>query len=281
VRLIAGMLPAGLDVNSPAQIVIDPTTGRSVKVELNLADSIDKTLFLGLYGYRDDNPASPVEDVYWLGGGAWSEIMTQFIYDLYNDHKPRRIPLKEMLNLVNVGTRVTLSRVHVDRTLLPNPKLSQQNAASLETLLTIPDYFVFPENYIAGSPQFIPKPNSTGSMEGYVLCTVIHSNHYLSQSGEDSDPRWSDKTELWIFEANDLAAGPKYKLSHANLNIGLTIHATWLPSVQPQPPSTYQIRKDFEKSVQTIMQKHPNLATQIEQLFTTIYSEFEQERTAP
>jgi hypothetical protein len=277
VQRIAGMLPAGLDVNSPAEIVIDPTTGNAIKVELNLTDSIQKTLYLGLYTYRDDNPTHTAEDFYWLGGGAWKEIMTQFIYDLYDDYKPRRIPLDELLRLIDIGARVVLSRVHIDRTLLPNPKLPQADAASLENLLTIPDHFVFPENYIAGSPQFVPKPNSTGSMEGYVVCTVIHSNHYLSQSGQGSVPSWSDKTELWVFEANNLAAGPAYKLSHAKLNIGLTIHSTWLSALQLQPPSHYRIEDDFTDLITKTIEKYPTLKPQIEQLFKTIYSDFERQ----
>ncbi|HEY9622672.1 MAG TPA: carotenoid oxygenase family protein [Crinalium sp.] len=280
VRQIAGALPAGLDVNSPAEIVIDPRTGRSLKVELNLHDSIHKTLYLGLYTFRDEGPSRRVEDVFWLGGGAWKELLTEFIYDLYREHKSRRIPLSELMRLVDTGARVTLSRVHIDRTLLPNPNAPTQAARSLEKLLTIPDHFDFPENYIAGSPQFIPKANSTGPTDGYVVCTVIHSNHFLAQTGPNSDPTWSDKTELWIFEADQLAAGPKYKLSHPKLNIGLTIHTTWLKEVHPQPQNPYNIRKDFQELVAQAIAKHPDLGPQIERLFDEIYAQFEHQQAS-
>ena len=71
------------------------------------------------------------------------------------------------------------------------------------------------------------------------MCIVDFSNNYDG-----------DICEFWIFDALDLKQGPLYRLSHPKLNIGLTIHSTWLSTLERPPERTdYSVRKDYGEIV--------------------------------
>jgi hypothetical protein len=278
VRPLAGMWTAGMDVNGPAVVAIDPRSGQAKKYDLNLLEAIKSTLFVGLYAYRDDMPTEQYEDIYWMGGGGWAPMLTEFMYSLYSNHQYRRISAAEMLEVLKRGVPMILSRAHVDRQQLINfIRLGDEPA---EPVLTIQDQYEFPTGYFGSSPQFIPHDGSTGSRDGYIVCTVIHSNDLLSYS-QDEDLHtnngtkpsdWSNNSELWIFDANDLKQGPLYKLSHPWLNFTLTLHTTWLREIVPAPASNYQIREDFKEAVQQAVASHRGrVGEQIQDLFEKVY----------
>lgn len=289
---IAGMWTAGMDVNSPAVIAIDPQnidpkTGTATvqKYDLNLDESIQNTFFLGLYTYRDDRPTEKFEDIYWIGGGAWKEMLTQLIYDLYEKNYPyRRLDLDRLKQMIADEIPVRICRLHIDRQKLENP---QPNDAGI---LSIQDSYTFEQNYLPNSPQFIPRPGSQGATEGYLMCNVIHTNHLLSD--RPYEPGWSNNSELWIFKAENLAAGPQYKLSHPQLNFGLTIHTLWMKDIQASPPRFYNIREDYDWLVENAANqyaKNPlfwllthgkgkDIAKQMRDLFEEIYRRFEENR---
>jgi hypothetical protein len=136
-----------------------------------------------------------------------------------------------------------LCRVHIERTETPSiaPK-SEGNAPEIR--LSIADRYQFPRGYFGTSAQFVPKEGSSGQTSGYIVCVVIHSNHLLSCDGDGKN--WSDNSEIWIFDAENLEQGAKYKMSHPKLNFGFTAHTTWLREIKSPPALTYNIREDFQ-----------------------------------
>jgi hypothetical protein len=43
--------------------------------------------------------------------------------------------------------------------------------------------------------------------------------------------------EIWIFEADHLKQGPQWKLSHADLTFGFSLHTAWLSKIGPRQAS--------------------------------------------
>ncbi|MDY7013390.1 MAG: carotenoid oxygenase family protein, partial [Cyanobacteriota bacterium] len=198
----AGIFSNGMAVNRPAIYVVDGKSGSKQKEQvLNFEQSKTYTWSIGLYAYRDDLPTRQFEDIYWLGFGAWSDIQTQFIYDLYQDyiHRDPQMPLDELMNVIQEqGVPTILSRLHIDR--------------DSEPMLQIVDSYEIPAQYFANSPQFIPKKGSTGSTDGYIVCSAVYSDNFLSD--REPDPNWSNNSELWVFDASNLNQGPLCRLSH-------------------------------------------------------------------
>jgi hypothetical protein len=95
--------------------------------------------------------------------------------------------------------------------------------------------------------------NSNGSStDGYIICTVFGRN----------------SNEIWIFQADQLGAGPICKLSHPQLDFGFTMHTTWLSAIAPRTASyDIPVRQDYESLLNQ---------PAIQQLFTeAVYPHFQ------
>ena len=278
---LAGMVTIGMDINSPAVIAINAITGEvKPKIELSLDDAIKYTPFLGLYAFRDDRPTKNFEDIYWMGGGAWKDMLTERIFDMYDDHdikrslarlstsrNPRRLPADEIKKMIQEEIPITISRLHIDRNRLLQHLNQNQNPT--QQILTIKDRFPCEEkdrdkykDYLVTSPQFIPRAGEDGTTDGYISCVVIHSNQPLSDSG---DADWSTNSEIWIFDANNLKQGPLYRLSHPRLNFGFTLHTTWMKEIFPGWDNEYDVKQDYNDLVKK---------TKLEKLFDLIYQQY-------
>ena len=218
----SGATVAPMDVNQLGCWQIDVETGTAEPTLLPVDEAKEYLWSLAIYAWRGFQP-DRFTDIYWNCWGAWQELVSKFIVDMYDDYARRTVPVSEMLDeILKNGQPSNLLRLHIDRT-SPSPKLS------------VPDAYEFPPGYFGNSPQFIPRPGSEDQTNGYISCIVIHSDR----------PR-SDKCELWIFDARDLSSGPRYRLSHPKLNIGITIHSTWLSKLETPPARTdYSVREDY------------------------------------
>ena len=221
--------------------------------------------YMALYAYREDFPTRKFTDLYWLSFGAWKELQTEFIYDLYKDasnQSPKE--LEELMEIIRQGVPSILYRVRVDR-----------EAASM---LAVADSYNAPCKYFLSSPQFVPRKDSEGATDGYIVCTAIYSDNFLSNANGSSN--WSDNSELWIFDAGNLRQGPLYRLSHPQINFSITVHTTWLPDLDPIPKPEYNVRDDF----QDLVEKRANLFVNLENkrnflsLFDKVYEEFDRNR---
>lgn len=263
--LLAGMLCDGMDINWIGSYVINP----NAKPEEALTPCLIKRDYCWgdpVYAYRNMTlePSDQIEDMYWIFFGGWEELLSEYVADLYKPYKYRTVCVDDALNANREGRAATLSHVHIERSLNANQEL--------ELRLTTPDFYTFPPGCFANSPQFIPRQGGDGSFtDGYITCLV-----FLSPE-DGSHPK-----ELWIFDASHLSQGPKYRLCSPQLNCGFTIHTTWLPEVAPAPPSSYNVRQDFEPLVNKLVQQyqhswlpeHHQVAEQLQALFEQIYQRF-------
>ncbi len=196
---------------------------------LSAAESYKYLWSISMYAWRGFQP-NQFTDIYWNCWGAWQELLSDFIFEMYdNDEQKRLMPVAEFKEQIRKGHSANLIRGHITRV--------QQ---SIPTQLTIEDHYNFPPGSFGNSPQFVPRTGTNDPKDGYIICIVLHSDNLLE-----------NKSEIWIFDAQNLNSGPRYKLSHPKLNIGVTIHTTWLSKLESAPlREDYSVRKDYEKSVE-------------------------------
>ena len=271
-RRLSGMLTDGTDIDWIGSYVIDPAQNR-IKPCLVQPDYAWGN---PVYAYRDMTLKQPdhLDDIYWIFFGAWEELLTEHVTELYQDYPHRQIqikgpdPDKTVMGITRAGRATTLCRVHIDR--------RQTEQQGLELQLTTPDAYAFPAGHFANSPQFIPRQGGTGGpTDGYLICVV------LFQTPGAPEP---DSSEFWIFDAANLQAGPQYRLCSDQIKMGFTIHTTWLPEVIAPPASSYSIQDDFEPTVAAMVAKYERsrspekqqLAQDIRSLFDAVYARFGQ-----
>ncbi len=209
---IHGMMAVGaMDLNRFGQYVIDATTGEVEESQVICDDEL--TWAIALYAGRDVLTPAPhpqkLEHLYWVTEGMFDELLTLWVYNLYDDYAHRLVNADRILQTCRSGGR-RAAIVRVDS----NP-------------FAIGDHFQLPPSTMLGSMQFVPKASGTGGTDGYLVCTVY----------TDAE------NQLWILDAADLAAGPVCKLSHPQMTVGFSLHTAWLPTVGPRQ-STYRVTAD-------------------------------------
>lgn len=217
-----GMIAIGqMDISRQGKYRIDGATAslNDASVISNLDEP--NTFNVGLYAYLDQSvfgQSTPkLTNIFWMGGGFYTELLTEFIFNMYKDYRYRRIPLADFERITAEGKPANLFHVET---------ATQQ----------IIDHYTWAGDHVGLSPQFIPRQGNTSDpTDGYIVCTVV------------SDV---DGAEFWVFDAADLRAGPVCILGDPRIDFGVTIHTTWLPEVAPRD-AAYQvnIKEDYEKEV--------------------------------
>ena len=270
-RNVVGAGVAPMDINRPAYYLIDGEKGKFVTKELlDIDQCIDHTWSLGFYAYRDNYPTEKFEDIYWGGFGGWHNMLPNIVFEMYKNYKYRDSKVSSDLirEKTKQGVPTSINRLHIDR------------QAASGKVLNIVDHYNFEPGYFASSHQFVPKANTQGATDGYIVCTVVHSDKFLSQNGSSSDPKWSDNSEIWIFDAQNLEQGPIYTLSHPSLNLGLTLHTTWLQNPVYVDSRDYDIEQDFSELLKDNIQGLPEKFRQpMQDLMTQVYQEFNRDRS--
>jgi len=241
---LEGMIAVGaMDVGRLGKYVIDAETAEVIE-SVVVADT-KRMWGLGLYTLRDQlqakQPPAKITHLYWQSLGFWHELLSEFIYHLYQDYPHRAIPIDQVLQVPEQGKGRPSCLLCVDT----------------ETMAIV-DAYEFPlrtidqtawDTHVVNSPQFVPKlvPQSVpqtnseperadadGATNGYLVCPVISQHH----------------KEIWIFAADNLAKGPCCKLSHPSLNFGYTIHSVWLPQLSSRTASyCIPVQQDYEQLV--------------------------------
>ncbi|WP_133408480.1 carotenoid oxygenase family protein [Parashewanella tropica] len=267
----SGMLIAGMDINSPAVIVLDLETQRSDKLDLSFEQSKRYTPVLGLYAYRDNYPVKQFENIYWLGAPLWNNTLPSIMDDLYGDYPYRRQSKQAMLELIANESPAIVNKICIDTQAI-NKWL--ETGEKPESLLTVADSYSCPDGYLVTSPTYVPKVDASQNAVagGYLVCCAIFSDHYCSDDGVDD---WSSNTEFWIFDADNLSAGPQYKLSHPQLNMGFPLHTTWLKRLETQQRD-YDVEADHKDKVEALLKVLPSeeLKEQVSTLFQQVYQTF-------
>ncbi len=270
---MAGVFTGGMEVNRPVTFIIDAKTGEiEHKAGIRDEDAERHTWAMGICAYQDDKPTQKLDNIYWTSFGAWPETVSKSLVDMY-DNSYQTVPerLEDFLRKVEKGLPTSISRICIDSSKgRPN--------------IYVDDTFEFPSEegigYFGNSPQFIPRVNSTGSTDGYIACTVNYSDEILSRfpNQEEEDNSWSANTEIWIFDAAKLSEGPRYRLSHADMNMGMTVHTTWLKEIgSPANPREYDAQEDFKEQLAlAVSQAEPDEAQQLKQVFKKVFQQIEQ-----
>lgn len=270
---LAGTVVSPMDMSRLGSWIIDGTTGKVVNYKQ--VDDKNFTWSTSFYACKDEQPTRQLTDIYWNSWGAWPDLLTIRTVEAYDDYPQdqRKISVEEVLDLTYQGIPSSLCRVQINRkTTDGQPDLD----------LEIVDYYLFkdehnPEqNYLGTSAQFVPKAGSTEQTDGYIVCVVLTSDEFLSQPPADSsNPDWSQNSEIWIFDAQNLKQGPLYKLSHPKLNFGFTVHTTWLAEAVSPDKLEYDVRADHDHLI--AQQKDPELRARIQELFDReVYPQFKQ-----
>ena len=251
VQKLSGTVGSGMDVSRLGCFIIDGEKGKILKSQEVFKKSL--TWSTAFYALRDEQPTHKFTDIYWNSWGAWPDLLTQRNVDEYTNYPQaqRKVPVDEVLKITYQGIASSLCHLKIDTTKTKkNPQVSLEIVD--EYLFVIPnsDQNDLTKHYLGTSAQFVPrsKPenppeNYNPQTDGYIVCVVLTSDQFISESTEQ--PKWSQTSELWIFDAANLKQGPLYKLSHPKMNFGFTVHTTWLKEAKSSDRLKYDIRQDF------------------------------------
>lgn len=75
---------------------------------------------------------------------------------------------------------------------------------------------------------FVPRAGATDPWDGWIVASALSDRHEGLPAGSKGD-------ELWVFRAQDIAAGPICRLAHPDLNLPFTLHSAWMPRLVSRP----------------------------------------------
>ncbi|MDJ0567946.1 MAG: carotenoid oxygenase family protein [Pleurocapsa sp. MO_192.B19] len=281
---LAGNVVSPMDISRLGRWVIDGETGKVIDKQLRpnkedrelinqqLADhQLDPKYSLtwssAFYVYQDQRLTEKFTDIFWNSWGCWPDTLTERNVAAYKRYSQRLVDLDKLVDLTYKGVPSSLCHL----------KIRINSDDKIEIEIDPDNYYQFNNQYLGTSAQFIPRPDAEDQTDGYIACVVLTSDEFLSQSDrKDNDPEWSRNSEIWLFDARKLRHGPLYKLSHPQLNIGASFHATWLAEAKsPSKRLDYDVKEDYEYLVEQLIKNQPELGDKIRQLFDReIYPRF-------
>ncbi|MGB6301188.1 MAG: carotenoid oxygenase family protein [Rivularia sp. (in: cyanobacteria)] len=257
---LAGMIVGTTDLGCLSRYVIDAETG--VVNDARVISDPRFTWSLSVYTHRDlsnqsiDETTDEVKNIYWMSWGFSWENIPERIYSAYKDSKFRQLDYSE---LSKEGYKPTqLLRLDTEK-------------------MKIVDSFKFPYGHFACTPQFVPSSlpcpeDKDPSIHGYIVCVVLADNPEDPEQPQD---------EFWILHADDFNNKPVYRLREAsdnespNIDIGLTIHSTWLQEINKEKYSEEERRKKRKISVYEDYEELINERPKVKELFEeSVYSHF-------
>lgn len=184
---------------------------------------------IGLISYPDilsaTNIPSKFKYVWYMANGPDPNMLTKFIYAMYEKYPNRIIPIEEVLEFNKAGLPFVFNRYNVET-----------NA--------VDDYFELPEYTYLRAHYFIPSSDSSkDEYDGY-LCTTL-------QVGEMADEgNMAFHNEVWIFDAKNISQGPVCKMTHPELEFCFQLHSAWLPEIAPHHLGyKVNVKQDIEQSI--------------------------------
>lgn len=245
---LVGMTVGPADISYLGRHTIQMTANKlEIKDPPKIIKDDNLTWATAIYAHNSITPQKQYNNIYWVSWGFWPELLTDFIAEMYEPYDFRTLSKDEIREIAESGKPSSLFRL---------------DPAMMEIL----DSYQFPCGYFGNSPQFVPRleaKDRENSTDGYIICTVLY---------DESNDKYN--SELWIFDAANLANGPLCKFGHPKLKLGLTIHTTWLSEIAPHT-SDYRIsiRDDYESSIN---EQPPAIREEIREMFKNeIYRYFE------
>ena len=234
-----GMHIRGTDIGRLSRYVIQPETGQVLEAKTVVNDPA--TWGVALYTFRNalptQQPAHRIDTVYWYSEGVFPELLTEFDIDLFKDYRYRFVSIEALLERAKSGQGQPACLFRLDT-----------------QTMTIVDTYCFAcgvdpggASVVVNSPQFMPRAGgSEDPTDGYITCTVFVEN----------------RSEIWIFDAQQLNRGPVCKLGHPQLVFGSTLHTVWLPQVSRRTAAyCVPVRQDYEPLVAQKAKDWPDIET--------------------
>ena len=129
---LRGAPSAPMDINVVGRHVIDARSAQLVGSEHLIDD--DFTWGTALYTFRGQAPPGQLPRIYWVSYGFSEELLTQRVFEAYQQYKHRRVPITELPLL---GRPTTLFALDTHS-------------------MGLADGYRFPPGRVVGSPQFVP-----------------------------------------------------------------------------------------------------------------------------
>lgn len=248
-QTVWGVFPAPMDVSRLARYVFDGESGACLETQISSVNPEywAVALYAGDTQFTPFPQVNAVGTLYWNTTGFFPDQATKFIKDLYA-HYPNRVTPDSVIRQLNGEGRPS----SLFKTTMPG--------------LGAPDSWTFAEGVICGSPQFIVQSPAITMEEGPGPVVVpdfeTETRHrhtrprYGGKPIPNKDPfqapGWiatmvytPDGTQLWIFDAMNLAQGPLCKFASDNLVLPFTAHSCWLNTLGSAAPSMHSTQEQL------------------------------------
>ncbi len=191
--------PCALTPGTIAVHTLDPATGRLLATRGVTGEA---TWGLGLGTPAPAGPGEPLARLFFNTSGFFPELIPQRLLRAYADR--------------------------VDVASLPiadgrSPRLLAFTLADGQL-----DSWECPPGWCVLSPCFVPRDGDPRTCAGHVVCLAHAAAGVPRPSGTSGE-------ELWIFDAEHITRGPVCRLGRPDLDFAFTIHAAWVPALQPSP----------------------------------------------
>lgn len=192
--VLHGMLAVGaMDVGRFGRYVLDANGVLTSQTMLDDERSWAIALYAGRAINTEDALPDRIDQLYWCTEGFFPELMTDFVFDLYEHYVHRQVPTSQIRGFARGGRPSAIVRIDTRS-------------------LSIGDAYVLGPGVLAGSMQWMP-----GGRDGYLIGTVYTET----------------RTELWILDAGALGRGPIARFASSSMELGFSLHTAWVPSVRP------------------------------------------------
>lgn len=202
--LVNAITPVNYDAGVVGRYEIDANTGAVVEQTMFFNDWTWGTG--GLTARNPNTPPSTLGDQFHANSGFPTDLAVRRVYSGFSAYPHRLVPTDDL-----PWSGIPSSLVRVDH-----------DAGR------VVDGYWFPGDRFAWTPTFVPRNGTaTGSADGYIV-VVVFSDVVTDRSAG---------TELWVFDAASLGAGPVAKLGRPDLQVPLTLHSAWLDSTVSSRPN--------------------------------------------
>ena len=224
-----GFVKCLIEVGSHSAKVLESTFR-----EEPLAWGIEFPAYLGNY-----KSPETFEVVYWSTNGFHHDGALQRLADLYRNAEGRSLKIEDL------------------------PKESQSPAILAVdcTDVNVFDAYALPAGHVLTSIQFVPRKGGASQKDGYLACFVHHD--------QVRDSSLSTGQEIWLFDAKDLGQGPVCRLGHSSMNVGSTLHSTWMKDIRASKADDYKV--DLGQAYEGQLKGRPK---EVEQAWRKVLAKF-------
>lgn len=192
------------------------------------------TWAISLYGYRGilsaEEPTQEIKQLWFLTDGTVKNLLTKFIYNLYENYPNRKISLDLIKKLTEKELPFGMTRLNIE-TMQPE------------------EYFQFDRNVFPRGVQFLPKKTPTAGvlpeLDGYLVSPVQVGNSTVNPTAY--------RSEFWIFDAQNISKGPICKLTHPKIKFAFTLHTSWIPEINPSDQEfVISVKSDYDEVLKNL-----------------------------